>query len=79
MYEDCITFWSSAADVSWANNFIQAPLKISTMIWLHLFLCWRSDDENEEGTSISEAKTSSNRDIPRCNILPLRFIWPCKR
>ncbi|GJS40901.1 hypothetical protein Tco_0565944 [Tanacetum coccineum] len=27
--------------------------------------CDHSDDENEEGTSISEAKTSSNGDIPR--------------
>ncbi|GJU35657.1 hypothetical protein Tco_1184011 [Tanacetum coccineum] len=29
------------------------------------FLKEHSDDENEEGTSISEAKTSSNGDIPR--------------
>ncbi|GJW35791.1 hypothetical protein Tco_0058711, partial [Tanacetum coccineum] len=29
MYEDYIAFWSSASDGSWANNFIQAPLKSS--------------------------------------------------
>ncbi|GJU95557.1 hypothetical protein Tco_1320313 [Tanacetum coccineum] len=68
MYEDCIAFWGSAADGSWANNFIQAPLK-SHFSSLTLDVCFSLHEEDEEGTSISEAKTSSNGDIPRCDLL----------